>query len=222
VGGVEVVGWSSGDLNGGKPKGGNACPPDWGWPPGWPRYGCRGGARSLDQKAVRILSEEVTTTWEVHWLLEILLSTVAQVLSYFEKSVTQKRLIHVCLIIEILAWIQNSSFIDLWTIDVWGQCIARCDGTRKRRWLRRTVRSVPLLQEVIKYLVKQYLYEIGKFAYMKIFYLYHRNDVLHPLLLTLQHFVNLVVPALVGPTGRGTGGRTPLSGIGPMVHHPVA
>jgi hypothetical protein len=27
VGGVEVIGRSSGDLNGGEPKGGGACPP---------------------------------------------------------------------------------------------------------------------------------------------------------------------------------------------------
>jgi hypothetical protein len=93
---------------------------------------------------------------------------------------------------------------------------------RKWRRLQFTVQSVPLLQEAVKYAVKQYLYEIGKIDYLKIFYQYHRDDVLHPLLMMSQHFVGLVVPALVEPTGRGTGGRMPLSGIGPTVHHPVA
>jgi hypothetical protein len=90
-------------------------------------------------------------------------------LSTLEKPVTQKRSSHACLIIEILASIQNSSFIDLRVVDVWGRWITRCGGMRKwwRQW--RTVWSVPLLQEVIKYAVKQYLYKIGKFAYLKIF-----------------------------------------------------
>jgi hypothetical protein len=57
---------------------------------------------------------------------------------------------------------------------------------------------------------------------LKIFYLYHRDDVLHPLLVKSQRFIGLVVLALAGPTGRGNGGRTPLSGIGPIVHHPIA
>jgi hypothetical protein len=37
VGGVKVVGRGSGDLNGGKPKGGSACPP------GGDPYGSGGG-----------------------------------------------------------------------------------------------------------------------------------------------------------------------------------
>jgi hypothetical protein len=60
-------------------------------------------------------------------------------------------------------------------------------------------------------------------------YLHHRDDVLlavhyvfHHLLVTSQCFVILVVPALVGLTRRGSGGRTPLSGITLTVHHPVA
>jgi hypothetical protein len=57
---------------------------------------------------------------------------------------------------------------------------------------------------------------------LKIFYLYHQDDVLHPLLVTSQRFVSLVILALAGLTGRGTDGRTPWSGIGPTVHHPVA
>jgi hypothetical protein len=31
--------------------------------------------------------------------------------------------------------------------------------------------------------------------------MYHRDDVLHPLLMMLQYLVGLVVPALTGPTG---------------------
>jgi hypothetical protein len=79
-----------------------------------------------------------------------------------------------------------------------------------------------LLQEFIKYTVEQYLYKIGKNCILEDIYMYHRDDVLHPLLMTLQHFVGLVVPALEGLTGRGTGGRKPRSGIGSTVHHPVA
>jgi hypothetical protein len=79
-----------------------------------------------------------------------------------------------------------------------------------------------LLQEVIKYAVKQYLYLIGKTAYLKIFYLYHRDDVLHLLLMVSQRFVSLVASTLAGSAGQGTGGRTSLSSIGPTVHHPVA
>jgi hypothetical protein len=45
----------------------------------------------------------------------------------------------------------------------------RCGGIRKRqRQQRYTVHSVPLLQEVIRYIVKQYFYKIGKFVYLKI------------------------------------------------------
>jgi hypothetical protein len=47
-------------------------------------------------------------------------------------------------------------------VDVWGRWIARCGGTRKRWWRWRTVQSVPLLQEVIRYAVKQYYYKIEK------------------------------------------------------------
>jgi hypothetical protein len=71
----------------------------------------------------------------------------------------------------------------------------------RKRWRWHTIRSVPLLQEVIKYAVKQYLYEIGKIAYLKIFYLYHQDSVLHPLLVMLLCFIGLVVLALAGPTG---------------------
>jgi hypothetical protein len=58
-----------------------------------------------------------------------------------------------------------------------------------------------MLQEVIKYVVKQYLYEIGNIAYLKILYMYHRNNALYPLLVMLQHFISLIILALVGPTG---------------------
>jgi hypothetical protein len=40
--------------------------------------------------------------------------------------------------------------------------------------------------------------------------------------MTTQRFISLVVLALTGPTRRGTEARTPLSGIGSTVHHPVA
>jgi hypothetical protein len=51
VGGVEVVGRSSGDLNEDEPKGSGACPPSGdrhgggggGWSPGYPGYGYTGG-----------------------------------------------------------------------------------------------------------------------------------------------------------------------------------
>jgi hypothetical protein len=123
-------------------------------------------ARSLNPKAARILSEAKAATWEVHRLWEILLPTTTRVPSYYENPVTQKKSSHACLIIEILSWIQNSSFIDLRAIDVWGRRIARCGEIRKQRRWRCTVWSVPLLQEVIKYVIKQYLYKIGKIAYL--------------------------------------------------------
>jgi hypothetical protein len=44
---------------------------------------------SMDLKAVRILSEAVAATWEVHRLREIL-STASRVPDYSEKPVTQK------------------------------------------------------------------------------------------------------------------------------------
>jgi hypothetical protein len=59
-------------------------------------------ASSLDPKAVRILSEVVTATWEAHRLREIL-PTASRVPGYSEKHVTQKRSSHACFIIEILA-----------------------------------------------------------------------------------------------------------------------
>jgi hypothetical protein len=72
---------------------------------------------------------------------------------------------------------------------------------RKRwRW-RRTIQSVPLLQEIVKYTVKQYLYKIRKNCILKDIYLYHHDDVLHPLLVISQCFISLVILALVGPTG---------------------
>jgi hypothetical protein len=58
-------------------------------------------ASSLDPKAARILSEAVATTWEVHRLRKIL-PTASRVPGYSEKTVTQKRSRHACLIIEIL------------------------------------------------------------------------------------------------------------------------
>jgi hypothetical protein len=119
-------------------------------------------ARNLNPKAARILSEAKAATWEVHRLWEILLPTTTRVPSYYENPVTQKKSSHACLIIEILSWIQNSSFIDLRAIDVWGRRIARCGEIRKQRRRRCTVWSVPFLQEVIKYAIKQYLYKIGK------------------------------------------------------------
>jgi hypothetical protein len=71
-----------------------------------------------------------------------------------------------CIIIEILTWIQNTSLIYLCVVDVWGRWIAWCSGTRKQWW--RTIQSVPLVQEVISYVVKQYCYKIGKIAYLKV------------------------------------------------------
>jgi hypothetical protein len=59
-------------------------------------------ASSLDPKAVRIISEVVLTTQEVHQLWEIL-PTASRVSGYSEKPVTQKISSHACLIIEILA-----------------------------------------------------------------------------------------------------------------------
>jgi hypothetical protein len=67
-------------------------------------------ASSLDPKAARILPEAVVVTWEVHRLWEIL-PTASRVPGYSEKCVRQKRSSHACLIIEILACIQNSSLI---------------------------------------------------------------------------------------------------------------
>jgi hypothetical protein len=59
-------------------------------------------ARSLDPKAAKILLEVVAATWEVHQLREIF-PTASGVPGYSEKPITQKRLRHACLIIEILA-----------------------------------------------------------------------------------------------------------------------
>jgi hypothetical protein len=67
----------------------------------------RADAKNLDPKAARILPEAVTTTWEVHRVWDILPFTMAWVPGYCEKSVIQKRSSHACLIIEILALIQN-------------------------------------------------------------------------------------------------------------------
>jgi hypothetical protein len=60
------------------------------------------GASILDPKAVRILSEVVAATREVYQLWEIL-PTASRVPGDSEKTVTQKRSSHACLIIEILA-----------------------------------------------------------------------------------------------------------------------
>jgi hypothetical protein len=57
---------------------------------------------SLDLKAVRILPKVVAAMWEVHRLWEIL-PTTSRVPGYSEKPVTQKRLSHACLIVDILA-----------------------------------------------------------------------------------------------------------------------
>jgi hypothetical protein len=57
---------------------------------------------SLDPKVARILSEVVAAMWEVHPLWEIL-PTALRVPDYSEKPVTQKRLSHACLIIDIQA-----------------------------------------------------------------------------------------------------------------------
>jgi hypothetical protein len=35
--------------------------------------------------------------------------------------------------------------------------------------MNHTIQSVPLLQEIIRYAVKQYFYKIGEIAYLKIF-----------------------------------------------------
>jgi hypothetical protein len=59
-------------------------------------------------------------------------------------------------------------------------------------------------------------------------YLHHRGDVLlalhqvlNQLLLMWEPFLILLLPVLAGPTGRGSGGTMPLSGITPTIHHPV-
>jgi hypothetical protein len=122
-------------------------------------------ASRLNSKAARILPKTVAATWEVHQLQDIL-PTASRASGYSEKPVTQKRSSHTCLIIEILAWIKNSSLIYLWAVDVWGRWIGRCGGTRKRR---RSVWSVPLLQEVVRYAIEQYFYKIKIIAYLKIF-----------------------------------------------------
>jgi hypothetical protein len=76
-------------------------------------------ASSLDLKAARIMTEAVMATWEVYQLWEIL-STALRMPGYSEKPITQERSSHACLIIEILASIQNSSLIYLRAVDVWG------------------------------------------------------------------------------------------------------
>jgi hypothetical protein len=60
-------------------------------------------------------------------------------------------------------------------------------------------------------------------------YLHHQDDVLlvlhlvlHHLLVTSQHFIILVIPALAGLIERGSGARMPLLVITPTGHHPVA
>jgi hypothetical protein len=60
-------------------------------------------------------------------------------------------------------------------------------------------------------------------------YLPHRDDVLltlhqvlHHFLVMPQRFIILVTPTLAGPMGCGSGGRTLLLGITPMIHHPIA
>jgi hypothetical protein len=172
---MEVIGRSDGVLNVGDPKGDGNClaggdPHDIGvgqYP--WPV--CGGGVplgvdtSSLDPKAARILSKAVAAIWEVYQLQEILPSA-SRVPGYSKKPVTQKRSSHACLIIKILASIQNSSLIYMWAIDMWGWWITWCGGTRKRWW--RAIHSAPLLQEVIRYTFKQYFYKIGKITYLKI------------------------------------------------------
>jgi hypothetical protein len=49
---------------------------------------------------------------------------------------------------------------------VWGRWIAQCGGTRKQ--LRWTIQSVPLLQEVVSYAVKQYCLKVEEIGYLKI------------------------------------------------------
>jgi hypothetical protein len=39
---------------------------------------------------------------------------------------------------------------------------------KRRQWWC-TIHSLPLLQEIVRYAVKQYFYKIGKIAYLKIF-----------------------------------------------------
>jgi hypothetical protein len=50
-------------------------------------------------------------------------------------------------------WIKRQVY--LWTVGTWGRWITRCGGTRKRR--RRTIWIIVMLQEVVSYVVKQYL-----------------------------------------------------------------
>jgi hypothetical protein len=100
------------------------------------------------------------------------------------------------------------------------------DEERRRQ---QTVWSVPLLHEIVSYAVKQYYYKFFKKCILEDSYLHHRDDVLlamhqilHHLLMTLQPFLNLLIPTFAGPTRQGSGGRTPLSGITPMIHHSIA
>jgi hypothetical protein len=80
---------------------------------------------------------------------------------------------------------------------------------------------VPLLQKVVKYMLSNIYIKLEN-CILEDIYLYHRDDVLHSLLVMSQRYVGLVVPAMAGPTRRGTRGRKPQLGIGSMVHHLVA
>jgi hypothetical protein len=84
-----------------------ASSPDWYVEEGGPQAvldtAARANTRSLYSKGARILPKVVATTWEVHQVREILLSTAARVPGYCKKPITQKRSSHACLVIEILA-----------------------------------------------------------------------------------------------------------------------
>jgi hypothetical protein len=158
-------------------------------------------------------------TWEVQRLREIL-PTASRVPDYSEKPITQKWPSYAYLIIEILAWIQNSSLIYLGAVDVWGRWIAQCGGMRKQHW-RHTVRSVPLLQEVIigtqlsNICIK--LEKLHTWRYLPASSKWCTAST--PRDVTMFHWF--------GRSGFGrtdwmrTGARTPLLGIGPTVHHLV-
>jgi hypothetical protein len=109
------------------------------------------------------LRYHVVASGSSHWVQEGVDEVVYWPIVWLWSWACDTKKIESCVIIEILAWIQNTSLIYLWVVDVWDPWIAQCGGMRK--WRRQTVRSVPLLQGVISYTVKQYCLKIGEIAY---------------------------------------------------------